>query len=47
MAEAMDGDAVIATEHLDGARAERLAGAVEAALQDFGSRAAANLESRE
>ena len=43
---AMAGGAGMATRHSDGAMAERLAGAVEAALQAFGSRAAAKLEVR-
>jgi hypothetical protein len=41
MAMAMAGDALVSTGHMDGAMAERLAGAVVAALQAFGSRAAA------
>lgn len=38
---AMAGGAVVDTGLMDGAKAERLAGVEEAALLDFGSRAAA------
>ena len=42
MAVAMAGGAVMTTGHSDGAKAERLDGAVVAALPAFGSKAAAN-----